>query len=152
MFAHILIPIDLAHVGQLKPSIEMANNIINVNGKISLIYVDQSSMHASTYPVLYDDVQTKQGEAAYYRLKSLLTQYAPESRQGECHVRFGYVYEEILDVLDQYDMDAVIMCTNKKKGNFFGSNIEKVVKNAQCTVVSLRKTPPLITNKITRIR
>jgi len=142
MFNQILIPIDLAHEEQLPRLILAARKLLNTpQGRINLLYVDQSLIHNGSYPLLNEDTIKQHRVVSQYRMKSLLSQFVPENQQGRCVSRQGTVYDQILEESTKLKPDAIVMMASTPglSNYFLGSNAEKVVRHASCSVFVIRQ-------------
>ncbi len=145
MFNEILIPVDLAHEAQLPQLVLAARKLLNIpQGRISLLFVDESQIHRATYPFLNDDTFKQHKIVCQGRLKSLLCQFVAEAQHGRCVTRRGAVYEQILEESRKQKSNAIVMMagTPGLSNYFLGSNAEKVVRHADCSVFVLRPRTP----------
>jgi len=143
MFNQILIPIDLAHEEQLPRLILAAQRLLNHHqSRINLLYVDQSLIHNGSYPLLNEETIKQHRVVSQYRMKSLLSQFVPEDQHGRCTTRQGTVYDQILEESTKLKPDAIVMMASTPglSNYFLGSNAEKVVRHASCSVFVIR--PP----------
>lgn len=93
-------------------------------------------------------------EGAYHEAARRLQ----SSLQGEVYlwcrvitaVRWGKVYKEVLDYARGQDIDIICMGANGKDNSFgalFGSNVDRVLRQAPCPVLVARPLKPAVSNR-----
>ncbi|MCY0963868.1 universal stress protein [Parathalassolituus penaei] len=143
MFYHVLIPVDLSHPEQLPKLIETARQLTNdsPHADFDFLYVDDSLIHKAGSPLLDEDFKNKRRRDEKDKLLALVRNYMPETLHYRHHVRFGTVHEKILEESKRGDSDVIVMMASKPGlGSYFvGSNAERVVRHAQCSVMVMRE-------------
>lgn len=67
-------------------------------------------------------------------------------------VRWGKVYKEVLDYAKTQDIDIICMGANGKDNSFgalFGSNVDRVIRQAPCPVLIARPLKPILPERVT---
>ncbi len=143
MFKTMLIAVDMSHPEQLPILMEAAIRIVDENepAQVHLLYVDDSQIHQASFPQLNESSSSRRKE-----IKVKLQQMADTLMAGsehittECHIRKGSVHEQILEESKLLKVDMVLMMASRPglASYFVGSNAERVVRHAQCSVLILR--------------
>ena len=57
------------------------------------------------------------------------------------HARYGVVYEEILDLAEELDVDQIVMTAHRPSVSerLLGTNAARVVRHAKCSVQVVRE-------------
>jgi universal stress protein F len=141
MFKSILIPVDLAHEEQLPRLVEAAILLVgSAAGSINLLYVDQSLVHQGSYPHLNDETYAEHKKDAKQRMQHLLASLIPEHLVGVCAACQGTAHDQIIEQAGILKSDAILMMAKRPgmSSYFLGSNSEKVVRHANCSVFVIR--------------
>ena len=136
----ILIPIDFSN--QSMYALTQACNIAQIkNSKVYILSVIEEQNKISS---LFLDDQT---DILQNKVKSKLNQISEEMHSKyhidvEVMVSKGNVYNQIIDVSKMISTDLIVMGTtgSPKEGfkKFIGSNAERVVRLAQCPVITIK--------------
>lgn len=141
MFEKILLPVDLSHEEHISRLIEVAKTLAGQNkAEVHLLYVDQSLIHRAGYPHLDEEQYASHRQVAQQTLDKGLTSL-PESLDGFSHCREGTAHDQILEVAKELDADAIALMAKKPgmSSYFIGSNAERVVRHASCSVFVIRE-------------
>ena len=140
MYQDILIPLDLSHKAQ---AVKLGNVAVSLasghSARLHLLYVDQSFVHHAGYPHLdKSDYETHKRDALK-EMGELLTDF-PENIVVKSHCRNGTAHDEILAAATELKVDAIVMMAKKPgiTSYFIGSNAERVVRHANCSVFVVR--------------
>ncbi len=140
MYTNILIPLDLSH----KEQAERLGTIAQVltagqPAVIHLLYVDQSFVHRAGYPHLDDSAYQEHKATATEEMAGLIGNL-PESVRVETHCRNGTAHDQIVEIATELGTDVVVMMAKKPgiSSYFIGSNAERVVRHAPCSVFVIR--------------
>lgn len=142
MYQKILIPIDLSHQQEVLELLTISSKLAGERGAVlHILYVDSSLIHRSSYPHLDRAVYIKHSEEALSEIAQIMTKL-PDNLQGKAHSRQGTVHDQILEVARQEKIDAIVMMAKKPgiSSYFIGSNSERVVRHAKCSVFITRST------------
>lgn len=116
--------------------------------EVILLYSAPSLNQYVSFHVPPNSIETFVGEivtGAEQSMEAFISQYLPDVRVVG-RVVSGYAAEEIVKCADEEKVDLVIMGTHGRKGIdriLFGSVAEKVVKSANCPVMTLRPFCPV---------
>ncbi|MGE5208215.1 MAG: universal stress protein [Alphaproteobacteria bacterium] len=139
----VLVPMDfsLASVQALEYAVWLAGQ---VRAAIHLVHVyppDEASSVPSAGHLLFQSAE------AIERLNEELTgihrKHVPAFRPDNCHIRRGRPYEEIVRLAGEIDTDLIALSTRGHSGLkhlLLGSTAERVVRNAPCPVLVVRKS------------
>ena len=134
----ILVPIGFSQ--QSMVALGQAFNLAKIkNSDIVLLSVieDQSMIQSLFLDDKSDELKTK----VKSKLEGIASEYSNKyDVDVDTMVAKGRVYEEINEVADMISADLIVMGTNgaKSKGNFIGSNSEKVVRLSKCPVITIK--------------
>jgi universal stress protein F len=142
MYSNLIIAVDMAHPEQIPHLVKAAINLSSdmTEPYFHVVYVDENHVHQAMYPQI-DEAQYKQDSKELKRqLKTELAAVFPEGTQYECHVRSGTAHEQILEESREIKADAIVMMARRPglASYFVGSNAERVVRHAKCSVLVLR--------------
>ena len=144
MFYHVLIPVDLSHPEQLPKLIETARQLTgdSPHADFDFLYVDDSQIHKAGSPLVDEEMKNKRRRDEKDKLLALLRNLLPDTLHYRHHVRFGTVHEKILEESGRCNADVIVMMASKPGlGSYFvGSNAERVVRHAQCSVMIMRES------------
>ncbi len=137
---HILMPVDLAHTNVVKKELEMALKLIDENGVIDMLYVDDARIHHSMVPTVGGSAFSAQHQCAFDAVQTMLEQLVPKAHRGKSIVRNGVVFDEVVAQAKQTGVDAIVMASARPKFRSYllGSNAAKVVRHAPCSVFVVR--------------
>ncbi|MGB0732587.1 MAG: universal stress protein [Pontibacterium sp.] len=140
-FARILVPVDLSHDDHTERLIDLAVHLASAShAELHLLYVDQSLIHGAAYPHLNQTRLDEHREFAMQKLATL-TANLPAPVIGHHHCRQGLAHDQILEAAQALAVDAIVMMARKPgvKSYFIGSNAERVVRHAPCSVFVVRE-------------
>jgi len=142
MYKTILITVDMAHPEQMPELIKVAVRLADDTSSavFHLLYVDETLVHQGLY-THYDESDYKQARKDIKRtLREQATVLLPNDSVIACHIRQGTVHEQILEEARQIKSDIILMMARRPglASYFVGSNAERVVRHAKCTVMVLR--------------
>ncbi|MFK7763692.1 MAG: universal stress protein [Roseobacter sp.] len=136
MYSHVLIPIVFDHVETSVRSLEVAQDLLNETGKITLLHViEELPSYASTF-LPEGLAQTQQQDA----LKSLAMIAQTSNATCETAVTQGHASSCILSFGKAHAVDCIVIASHKPgiEDYFLGSTAARVVRHAQCGVHVLR--------------
>ncbi|MBM96930.1 MAG: hypothetical protein CMI09_13920 [Oceanospirillaceae bacterium] len=142
MSMNILIPVDLAHEEELPVLIKAACQLVGdrPEARFDLLYVDDSLIHKAGSPHVDPTREKERRQEVKTHLTALIQQHMPAQYRYDCHVRRGSIHEQILEEAQKVKADTIVMMAQKPGiGSYFvGSNAERVVRHAHCSVMVLR--------------
>lgn len=143
MYYKVLIPVDLAHAQEVPKLIETARQLTNdsPHADFIFIYIDDSQVHSAGSPYLEPEFVAARRRDSKDRLLALVRNLMPEKLHYSCHVRRGTVHEKILEEARHGEADVIVMMAQKPglSSYFVGSNAERVVRHARCSVMVIRE-------------
>ncbi len=141
MFTNILVPVDLTHKEQLPRLIEAASLLVDKDqGEICLLYVDPILVHHAGFPQIEAETFKAHEQEARQQLQSLIDGLPQERLKVTYTTREGSPHEEILEEAKERNADAILMMSGRPglASYFIGSNAERVVRHADCSVFVIR--------------
>jgi len=141
MFSKILLPVDLAHEDHIRELMRVAAKMAEGDApEVHMLYVDQSLIHSAGYPHLDEQSLADHRRDAKDTMDRLLTEL-PEGLNGFSHCREGTAHDQILETSEELGVNVIVMMARKPgiSSYFIGSNAERVVRHAGCSVVILRQ-------------
>ncbi|OUR66150.1 hypothetical protein A9Q77_11470 [Marinomonas sp. 42_23_T18] len=146
MFNKILVAIDLAHQEQVPCLVDAALEIRQQKqGEICLFYADPNVQQGvSTQQFDSSSIKRHQQEVRLEMaslLASLKQNCLPEGFDSiECQTAQGSVHEQILKQAKCIKADAIVLMSKRPglSSYFIGSNADKVVRHAKCSVFVIR--------------
>lgn len=141
MYSNILIPIDLEHLEMYPRAIEVATQLFGADGgTIHSLYVDTNQVHNSMFGQLDNDTADKMRKDVKRRVADVFEANVPQALRGNCHIRHGVVYDEILEEERRLQPDVILIAAGKPgiSSYLLGSNAEKVLRHAQGNVFVIR--------------
>src|SRR3712207_1354001 len=140
MFKTILVPVDLAEVEAAKPAIDKAVDLAhNSEGSLRLVYVRPvvPVTYMEFMPPAFEEEQQAEAEKTLAELAATVT--LPAERVSAV-VRFGSVYNEVLDEAEKTGADLVVVGSHRPTMATFllGSNASTIVRHAKCSVLVVR--------------
>ena len=140
MFKTILVPVDLGEVEAAQPAIDKAVGLANASGgTLRLIYV--RSIVPVTYmefmPPAFEEAQQDEAEK---KLAELAATVKLPAERVSAAVRFGSVYNEVLDEAEKTGADLVVIGSHRPTMATYllGSNASTIVRHARCSVLVVR--------------
>lgn len=140
MFKNILLPFDLADETGSSQLIKVAETLsAGEPADVHLLYVDQTNVHGS-FPNLggkTHEQHCKEGKEALARMAKAL----PGNLNGSSHWREGIPHDQILETAKYLGIEVIVMMASKPGmcSYFIGSNSERVVRHAHCSVFVIRE-------------
>jgi nucleotide-binding universal stress UspA family protein len=140
MFKTILVPVDLAEVEAAKPAIDKAVELAqDSEGSLRLVYVRPvvPVTYMEFMPPAFEEEQQAEAEKTLAELASTVT--LPAERVSAV-VRFGSIYNEVLDEAEKTGADLVVVGSHRPTMATFllGSNASTIVRHARCSVLVIR--------------
>jgi nucleotide-binding universal stress UspA family protein len=140
MFKTILVPVDLAEVEAAKPAIDKAVELAQGSeGSLRLVYVRPvvPVTYMEFMPPAFEEEQQAEAEKTLAELASTVP--LPAERVSAV-VRFGSVYNEVLDEAEKTGADLVVVGSHRPTMATFllGSNASTIVRHARCSVLVIR--------------
>ncbi|WP_417832620.1 universal stress protein [Terasakiella sp.] len=141
MYKDILLPIDLAEPSSwhktLPTAIEMCKTFNSKLHVMSVVPDFGSSLVGSFFPKGFE---AKALEETKKILKQFVADNIPEGIEVQRVIANGTVYDEILRVCHDVDIDLIIMSAHRPKleDYLLGPNSARVVRHAKCSVFVVR--------------
>jgi nucleotide-binding universal stress UspA family protein len=140
MFKTILVPVDLAEVEAAKPAIDKAVELAQGSeGSLRLVYVRPvvPVTYMEFMPPAFEEEHQAEAEKTLAELASTVT--LPAERVSAV-VRFGSIYNEVLDEAEKTGADLVVVGSHRPTMATFllGSNASTIVRHARCSVLVIR--------------
>jgi nucleotide-binding universal stress UspA family protein len=140
MFKTILVPVDLAEIEAAKPAIEKAVELAQSGeGTLRLVYVRPvvPVTYMEFMPPAFEEEQQAEAEKTLAELASTVN--LPAERVSAV-VRFGSIYNEVLDEAEKTGADLVVIGSHRPTMATFllGSNASTIVRHARCSVLVVR--------------
>jgi nucleotide-binding universal stress UspA family protein len=120
---------------------------VELGASIQIIHVTVSfslspPVHASYMPVEYDPKFIEEvTQAAMKSIEQNYLQKLPEGLPYNVNILSGYAATEILRLVEESDIDLLVMGSHGLTGIahvLFGSTADRVVRRAQCSVLTVR--------------
>jgi len=140
MYNTVLIPMDLEHEDMFPKAVALAQQLIgDENGEIHAVYVDQNLVHHGNFSLSEDAVKQALGDMKR-QVKDLFKKYVPEHLRGKCRVKSGVVYDTVLEEADKVKPEVIIVAAGRPgfSSYLLGSNAEKILRHANCSVFVIR--------------
>lgn len=138
----ILVPIGFSEQSII--ALEQAVNIAKItDSELFLLTVVEEPSSLQKLFSIYKEEQEELKEQVRERLEKLQDDYCSElTRDTDCMVSVGKIYEKIVEVADMIGASLILMGTdgaNKDtKQKFIGSNAYNTVRSAPCPVISIK--------------
>jgi len=136
MYKTILVPVDIAHIGEAPDELALAKLNSGENCRVVLLNVveDIPSWAAAQLP--RGTLETTK-QANRQQLERLVDSV---DCPVEIEVRLGHAYQVILTVAEEISADLIIVASHRPgfKDFYLGSTAAKVVRHAQCSVHVIR--------------
>lgn len=138
----ILVPLDFSGKSRqaLRYAVPLAHKFA---ARIVLVHVLDVRRSAAAPTDLLGATPAQREAAARRRLEATAQQLIPEKLRGTSVVLTGQPAAQILAALDRHDIDVLVLSTKGKSGLkriLVGSTAEKLMRQARCPVVSVRRT------------
>ena len=139
----ILVPIDFSihSKNALRYAVSMAEQF---GASVHLVYVVEPTIYPAdlgfgqvVFPGVEEELSTKSAE----ELKSLIEDEIGDRVKAFSVVRAGKPHQEILQEAVEQNVDLIVVATHGHTGvehMLFGSTAERVVRNANCPVLTIR--------------
>lgn len=140
MYKNILVPLDLSHKEQVIELGQIAASLAaGGNADLNLLYVDQSFVHRAADPHFDKKTHENHRKDALKEIEGLLSEL-PENLRVSTIYRSGPAHDQILETANQLNADVIVMMARKPgiSSYFIGSNAERVVRHAPCSVFIVR--------------
>ncbi|MDV7341197.1 universal stress protein [Terasakiella sp. A23] len=141
MYKEILLPIDLAEPSSWKKALPSAIQICETFGTrlhvMTVVPDFGSSLVGSFFPKGFQETAT---EEVKKQLKEFVAENIPDHINVQRVVDNGVVYDEILGMSENLDIDLIILSSHRPKlGDYLlGPNAARVVRHAKCSVFVVR--------------
>ena len=146
MFNKILVAFDIAHEEQVPHLLKAAFEILDQSGgEICLFYADPNVLQGiSTQQLDKQNIRHHKQEVKL-AMESLMISIKETCSKDEfevidCQTEHGSAHERILKQAKKIKADAIILMSKKPgfSSYFIGSNADKVVRHAKCSVFVIR--------------
>lgn len=146
MFNKILVAFDLAHKEQVPLLVKAALEIRKQNqGEICLFYADASVQQGVSNQQLDRSSIQRHQQEVIEDIEKVLTSLKVDSLPDEYdaiqyQTAFGSAHEQILKQAKRIKADAIVLMSKRPglSSYFIGSNADKVVRHAHCSVFVIR--------------
>lgn len=138
-FEKILVPVDLGQESSWREALPTAiDQAQHAGGKLHIVTVVPEEPPQLAW--LPDDYSAKMIAYAEAELKKLIESQPTNGVEAEQHVRQGSVYNEIVKLAKEIDIDLVVMASHRPelKDYLLGPNAARVVRHAECPVLVVR--------------
>ena len=143
----ILVPFDFSPVAQ--NALNFAAQLGNDNSELIILHVIEhptadsfKAMGVSDYDPMENIYLTRLIERVKGKLENLVASAEMISANASYKIKVGSAFHEISDEIKAINVDLVVMGTAGSSGveeYLVGSNAERVVRNANCPVITLRE-------------
>lgn len=142
MFKNILVPLHLDYKDNHEKLFKGALEVLDEDGKLSLLFVNENRTHSSVYPILGEEKEKYYNESALNKLKEIAQKHNLPKDKVSFNVRNGSAHREILEEATRITPDAIVMMATKPGlGSYFiSSTAERVIRHAACSVFVIRLT------------
>lgn len=136
MYNNVLVPVVFDHGDRSAQSVEVAKELLNSDGKITLLHVvEEIPSYASSY------LPEGFAQHQHQEVMDSLTKMA-EDLDVPCDaaVIHGHSSSSILEYGDKHGVDCIVIASHKPgiEDYFLGSTAARVVRHARCGVHILR--------------
>lgn len=138
----ILVPIGFAEQSII--ALEQAVNIAKItDSELFLLTVVEEPSSMQKLFSNYKESQEELKEQVREKLERLQEQYCADlTRDTDCMVSVGAIYEKIVEVADMIGASLIVMGTDgadkETRKKFIGSNAYNVVRSAPCPVITIK--------------
>ena len=142
MFKNILVPLHLDYKDNHEKLFAGALEVLDKDGSLSLLYVNENRAHGSVYPILDDENGKHYNHDAFIELKNIAENHNLPKDKLSFNIRDGSAHREILEEARRINADAIVMMATKPGfGSYFiSSTSERVIRHAACSVFVIRLT------------
>jgi nucleotide-binding universal stress UspA family protein len=141
VFSKILVPVDLAEPGMIEPALDEAVEIAERSGAdIRLLNVQSPAIIPFMGEVL-PDFENQVRLAIEPELTNIVAKIEYEHERLSTALRFGTVYHEALAEADEWGADLIVISSHRPSMGAYlmGSNAQKIVRHAKCSVLVVRR-------------
>lgn len=140
MFKNILVPLHIVYKKNHTKLFTGALELLDEDGTISLLYVNENRSHTPVYPILDDDSEENVNHEALLELKKIAIEHNLPKGKVTFHIRSGSVHSEILAEERRMNADAIVMMATKPgfESYFISSTAERVIRHANCSIFVMR--------------
>jgi nucleotide-binding universal stress UspA family protein len=141
MYSQILLPIDLGDSTSWDKALPTAVEYCRVFGSrlhITTVVPDFGmALVAQQFPADYADKAKAEAER---QLEDLVKKAVPSELSCSTSVRYGRIYEEVLETAKETKCDLIVMASHKPglADYLLGPNAARVVRHASCSVLVVR--------------
>ncbi|MCP4490955.1 MAG: universal stress protein [Gammaproteobacteria bacterium] len=136
MYNTILVPVDMAHLGEVEATINVASTLGGEKANIILLNVVENipDWAAAELP---RGIREKSLQDSLAGLEAIAKSSGVKMKVD---VRKGHPYKTILEVTEEESVDLIIIASHKPglQDYFLGSTAAKVVRHARCSVHVIR--------------
>ena len=136
MYKSIVVPIDLENAEESKASLDKAKELVDSNGKVTVVNVveDVPGLITAELP---DGLVAK---AARVARDSLLEMAKAAGVKADVEIRSGRPHHAIVGLADELGADLVLIASHSPgmRGYLLGSTAASVVQHAKCSVLVQR--------------
>lgn len=142
MFKNILVTIHLQYLENHPKVLSTALKVLDDDGKITLLFVNENMKHGSISPLLEETNQDNYNKEALAKLKEIADKYSVPREKVNFKIREGVSHQEIIEEAKKIKADTIIMMASRPglKSYFIGTTAERVIRHANCSVFVLRHT------------
>lgn len=138
----ILVPLDFSGKSRqaLRYAVPFAHKF---SARIVLVHVLDNRRSAAAPAELLGATPAQRQAAALSRLDATAAKLIPPSLRDQSVVLSGQPAAQILAAIDRFDIDLLVLSTKGKSGLkriLVGSTAEKLMREARCPVVSVRRS------------
>lgn len=141
MFKNILVPLHLEYKKNHEKLLKGAVKVLDKeDGKITLLFVNETSVHGAISSVIDDDDKKHYDNDAVRKLREIANKYSLPEEKLSYSIRNGSVHQEILEESNSINSDAIVMMATKPglKSYFISTTSERVIRHADCSVFVIR--------------
>lgn len=141
MFKNILLPVDLNHESSWRKALPLTVDLCAKYGAnlhvMTVLPNFRLPLVAGYFP---QDFEAKAKQSANKHLHEFVAQHVPKSVPVQHIVVEGTVYEEILRMIKQLDIDLIVMASHRPElqDYLIGPNSSRVVRHSPVSVMVVR--------------
>jgi universal stress protein F len=142
MFKNILVTVHLQYVENHPKVLGTALKVLDPEGKITLLFVNENMKHGSVSPLMEETNQKNYNKDALEQLKVIADKNLVPREKVTFKIREGVSHHEIIEESKKIKADTIIMMASRPglKSYFIGTTAERVIRHANCSVFVLRHT------------
>jgi len=140
MYEHVIVPVDLSHHEPEDQVMAVANRILTVGGKLTLLHVLEPLSPSYTLVGLeVPKIRAKAEERVLLQLQEVVAKRKLPA-DTDVRVEYGRAARLICDSVTDADRQAIVMASHNPMFMDFllGSVASQVVKHAKCSVFIVR--------------